>query len=221
MNEQANANDGAAEPIGTAASPIDAASLPAGAIPATTHEGGRKPTFAPAGLYPGGRRVLWPVAVGTASIVVAGQNLLNQVGGFLQFFARFATKGNPGQLISELKRLDARAIFSVGMGAADLILPMLLLAAGILVWRQNRRAPGLLKAYAIITILLSVGLAIFQANIIPDVAGIAGGGRARTYLTSSLIISSLWRTTTAMIYPIFLLIWFSRAKVKQHVQTWG
>ena len=167
-----------------------------------------------------GRRVLWPVAIGAASVVVAGQNLLNQIGGFIRISVQFAIRGEPGQLISEFKRLDARAIFSLGMGAADWILPMLLLAAGILVWRQSRRAPGLHKAYAIITILLSVGLSVYQAIIIPGVAGIAGVGRAGTYLTTSLITSSLWRTTTQMIYPVFLLIWFSRPKVKAETRLW-
>ena len=167
-----------------------------------------------------GRRVLWPVAIGAASVVVAGQNLLNQIGGFIRISVQFAIRGEPGQLISEFKRLDARAIFSLGMGAADWILPMLLLAAGILVWRQSRRAPGLHKAYAIITILLSVGLSVYQAIIIPGVAGILGSGRAGTYLTTSLITSSLWRTTTQMIYPVFLLIWFSRPNVQAETRLW-
>ncbi len=215
MDEQANANHGAAAAIDTTTSP-------AGATPAVTC-GGNRQAFAPAGEHAtgiGGQRVLWPVAIGAASVVFAGQNLLNQIGGFVQFLARFATSGNPGQLISEFKRLDARAIFSLGMGTADWILPMLLLAAGILVWRQSRRAPGLLKAYAIITILLSVGLSVYQAIIIPGVAGIAGVGRAGTYLTTSLITSSLWRTTTQMIYPVFLLIWFSRPNVQAETRLW-
>ena len=163
-----------------------------------------------------GRRVLWPVAIGAASVVVAGQNLLNQIGGFIRISVQFAIRGEPGQLISEFKRLDARAIFSLGMGAADWILPMLLLAAGILVWRQSRRAPGLLKAYAIIQILLIVGVSIVQAIVIPTFAGISDSSIARTYL----ITTSLWRATTHMIYPVFLLIWFARPNVKAETHLW-
>jgi len=226
MNDQANGNDGAAKGTDTTPSPAGAApaaTAPADAAPAATH-GGQRQALAPAGEYAtgvGGRRVLWPVAIGAASVVVAGQNMLNRVGGFINMFLRFGIRDTPGQLISEFKRLDASAIFSLGMSTADLILPMLLLAAGILVWRQSRRAPGLLKTYAIITILLSVGLSILQAIHLPEgVAGIFGSGRARTYLTTSLITSSLWRATTQMIYPVFLLIWFSRPNVQAETRLW-
>jgi len=227
MDEQANANHGAAKGTDTtpspavAAPPPDATATPA--APAATHDGQRQ-AFAPAGEYAtgiGGRRVLWPVAIGAASIVLAGQNLLTQLGGYVQFLVRFATSGKLRQLVSEVKGLDAMSILPLVMGAADLILPMLLLAAGILVWRQSRRAPGLHKAYAIITILQKVGLSIFQAILLPEgAAGIFGSGRARTYLITSLITSSLWRTTTQMIYPVFLLIWFSRPKVKAETRLW-
>jgi hypothetical protein len=222
MDKQANVNDGAATGTDTtpspavAAPPPDATATPA--APAATH-GGQRQAFAPDGIYAtgvGGRGVLWPVAIGAASVVLAGQNLLNQIGGFIRISVQFAISGEPGQLISEFKRLDARAIFSLGMGAADLILPMLLLAAGILVWRQSRRAPGLHKAYAIITILQKVGLSIFQAMMFLDAAGIAGSSMARPYM----ITTSLWRATTQMIYPVFLLIWFSRPNVKAETRLW-
>jgi hypothetical protein len=229
MNDQANGNDGAAKGTDTTPSPAGAApaaTAPADAAPAATH-GGQRQAFAPAGVFAtgvGGRRVLWPVAIGAASVVEAAHALLNQLGGFAQFLVLlvlFAIRGELGQLISAFKGLDAMSILPLVMGAADLILPILLLAAGILVWRQGRRAPGLLKAYAIITILLSVGLSILQAIHLPEgVAGIFGSGRARTYLTTSLITSSLWRTTTRMIYPVFLLIWFSRPNVQAETRLW-
>jgi hypothetical protein len=212
MSQQANGiNDGA--PV-----PINATTSPSVAAPAAIF-GGQRQAFVPAGVCAtgiGGRRVLWPVAIGAASIVLAGQNLLTQLGGYVQFLVRFATSGKLRQLVSEVKGLDARAIFSLGMGTADWILPMLLLAAGILVWRQSRRAPGLLKAYAIIQILLIVGVSIVQAIVIPTFAGISDSSIARTYL----ITTSLWRATTHMIYPVFLLIWFSRPKVKAETRLW-
>jgi len=222
MDEQANVNHGAAKGTDTtpspavAAPPPDATATPA--APAATHDGQRQ-AFAPAGEYAtgiGGRRVLWPVAIGAASIVLAGQNLLTQLGGYVQFLVRFATSGKLRQLVSEVKGLDAMSILPLVMGAADLILPMLLLAAGILVWRQSRRAPGLLKAYAIIQILLIVGVSIVQALVIPTFAGISDSSIARTYL----ITTSLWRATTHMIYPVFLLIWFARPNVKAETHLW-
>jgi hypothetical protein len=176
----------------------------------------------PAGIYAAGagtRRVLWPVTIGAISVALGAWAFLDLLGYAIQFGLLAASRGERD--FGSVFKGDFRLTVSVGLILLKGIIAVFLFTAGLLVVQQSRLGLKMHKAYAIITILLSVGLSILQAIHLPEgVAGIFGSGRARTYLITSLITSSLWRTTTQMIYPVFLLIWFSRPKVQAETHLW-
>jgi hypothetical protein len=218
MDKQANVNDGAATGTDTtpspavAAPPPDATATPA--APAATHGGQRQQAFAPAGEYAtgvGGRRVLWPVAIGAASVVLAGQNLLNQVTNLISLFVRLVAYGPGYNWASNLGNIDAMSALSLLFGLIDLAMPILLLAAGILVWRQNRHGGLLHRIYAVIVILESMALSVIQAN--------AWSHAYDNIRTEWLILPLLWATIRA-VWPVFLLIWFARPNVKAEMRLW-
>ncbi len=203
MDEQANPND-RANPA------IDATTPPADGEPAATC-GVEQQAFVPAGAYAtgiGGRRALWPVAIGAVSVVLAGQDLLKLIGSFCMILFRGSLYRLPGQLVSEFKNIDARAILGLGLGIGSLIPPLLLLSAGLLIWRQHRRALGLHRAYAILMIILNLASPIILFYTYPET------------LRLNYAFHLIWQATIAVIYPVFLLIWFSRAKVRAETRLW-
>lgn len=200
MNEQTNANDGAA--------PTDATKSSADGPPAAAC-GGEQQAFVPSGVFDagiGGRRVLWPVAIGAASVVVAALKLLTLIGDFLQLGVSVVLGSGP-----PFSEVFGGSLWSMAAATAYLlggVIGALLLPAGILVWRQSRLGPGMHKAYAIIAILLNLALPLTQFFAYPEM------------YRMQLISRSLWSATLGMVYPVFLLVWFSRAKVKAETRLW-
>ena len=83
------------------------------------------------------------------------------------------------------------------------------LVAGILICRRARSALAVIRAYAGVTMLLNLAVAIG--------AGLAFGPRLIPY---GIACHSL-NMATSMALPVFLLIWFARPAVRQGVAGWG
>jgi hypothetical protein len=216
MNELPSANEGAAAPIDTTTSPADAApadTAPTHAAPAATH-GGQRQAFAPAGFCAtgvGGRRVLWPVAIGAVSVVLAIQNLLAVVGYALHACLTFLVSG--GKLLG-LDPISSNLWPLVIMGLQEFpafVGGLILLPAGLLVWRQGRHGPRMHVIYAISAILL---------NVITPVASFLNIARQAPDCQMEYVLFPIWNATVGMIYPVFLLIWFSRPNVKAETRLW-
>ena len=221
MNELPSANEGAAAPINTTVSPANAApanaapadTAPADTAPAATHDGQRQ-AFAPAGEYAtgaGGRRVLWPVAVGAISVALGVQDLMAVVGYALHACFTFLVSG--GKLLG-LDPISSNRWPLVIMGLQEfpaLVGGLIILPAGLLVWHQGRLGPRMHVVYAISAILM---------NVITPVASFLDIARLSPDSQMEFLLFPIWNATVAMIYPVFLLIWFSRPKVKAETRLW-
>ena len=183
MDEQVNANDGATQ------------------------------AFAPAGNIAtgiGGRRVLWPVAVGAISVAFGAQKALGVIGTSSQMLV-WAALGS-GSLVSSFgsgnlwPMVSASAMLLGGILGIALLLP-----AGLLLWRQSRAGPTMHVIYAILAILLNLLWSIGQIGQIMSYP--------ESFRTQGMI-GPIWNATTAMIYPVFLLIWFSRPNVRAETRLW-
>jgi len=195
MNERTNAN----ETAGPAFANVD--------YPVGMGQRG----FVPAGVQPtgiAGRRVLWPVAIGAVSMVFGAQQTLAMAGYLLYMIGRLLSGGSP------LSAFDGSDLW--GLADAGIILlngalcGALLLPAGLLVWRQSRLGPVLSIIFAILDILLTIGQPIARLMSYPE--------EIRTEW--SFVIWPLWSATIGMIFPVFLLIWFARPKVKAETRLW-
>jgi hypothetical protein len=180
MNEQANTNDAAT------------------------------PAFAPVGNLVtgiGGRRVLWPVAVGAISVAYGTQSALGVIGTSSQMLVWAAL--NSGSLGSSFGSGNLwPMVYASAMLLGGILGIALLLPAGLLLWRQSRAGPTMHVIYAILAILLNLLWSIGLIMSYPE-----------SFRTQGMI-GPIWNATTAMIYPVFLLIWFSRPNVKAETRLW-
>ncbi len=152
------------------------------------------------------RRVLWPVAIGAVSATMAAYDLLRVIGHILQLGFSFILGGGGqfgGIFSGDLPAMVAGSAYMLGGVIGALLLP-----AGILVWRQSRLGPGMHKAYAIIAILLNITFPLAQSFTYP------------ASYRMQLLFWPMWSATMGMIYPVFLLIWFTRPKVKAETRLW-
>ena len=155
----------------------------------------------------------WPKAIGIISIVSAGIGLLctpvvlaMQKAGPV----RKAMKCFPSWYVT----------YSALSGIIGIAIAAVLLAAGIQTLRRRPSGSGLHITYAIVDILLSVaGIIVFVGWVIPQMdlsvfgpkqAGVIGG-----------LVGGLIGMVAGMAYPMFLLVWFSRAKIRQQIRQWS
>lgn len=115
------------------------------------------------------------------------------------------------------------------MGAATSVVALVLLAGGVLLLLRKRTSGVVLKGWAGLKMLLLVVttpvLASFQkANMDVAFAGaLAGEGAemaasgARIGLVVGLAVTVLW----GLLLPVFVLIWFSRRKIREQVAFWS
>jgi len=202
MNDQPDivgAHAAAGGASGGAASPPP---LPAGA--ARQDGPGDSVPDRPVGIH--GRRVLWPVAIAAASIVLGARGALQGTFGLIGALVRLVGEFD----INHIHRLDAMSVMALLFGFLDLALPILLLVGGLLLWHQSRRAVRLHWIYAVIDVLRIVVLAIMQG--VHWTSSYSPGGLWAFW--------HLWRATVLAVYPVFLLVWFSRAKVRAEIRLW-
>ena len=114
------------------------------------------------------------------------------------------------------------------MGAASAIVALVLLAGGILLLMKKRKSATVIKSWAGLKILLLAAtipvMASFQkANTEIAFSGaLAGEGAefaaagARIGLVVGIAVGVVW----GLVLPTFVLIWFSRKKIKEQVAFW-
>lgn len=121
-----------------------------------------------------------------------------------------------------------------------LLTAILLLIAGIMLVRRRRRAQTLHLVYAVLGII-SVGVAIalhwYTMSIMMDAMGglpfgemdpgmdPAMGEQMRSMMHAQFSMVSVFGAimigATGLPYPIFLLIWFLRPKIRREVEGWN
>jgi hypothetical protein len=155
-------------------------------------------------------RVLWPVAVGAISVAYGAERVLISIGYILQMILiLFTGSGSLSSLFLGFGTSDLWGLMFASMQLLSGILGgVLLLPAGLLLWRQSKAGPVMHVTYAVLAILLNLAWPIGQIMSYP------------AHLRTQVLVYPIWGATMGMIYPVFLLIWFSREKVKAETQLW-
>jgi hypothetical protein len=100
--------------------------------------------------------------------------------------------------------------FSSLVGA---VIMVLLLAAGILLFNRRPTGRTLHVAYALVTVVLGfVGLVVILSV---DVSGLPD------VMQMGFRIGAIGGWAFGMIYPVFLLVWFFRRKIRDQVTGWA
>ena len=98
---------------------------------------------------------------------------------------------------------------------------VLLAIGGAALLKRRRLGRTLHVAYALAGIVMAIaGTAITVTMMNHMQAPANTPGEMQQIFRISMIVGAIIGLPIALAYPVFLLIWFGRAKIKQHVQTW-
>ncbi len=177
----------------------------------------------------------WPTVIGIISIIFGS---LGALGGAYQAVAPFLM-GMIGGFVPESDD-QAKVVFEsmaawrfplMVVGIGSLILSVMLIVCGAQLVGRKESASGLHKKWAISKILFS--LVAVTINTLAQMAQMKvameqqsqsmGGGGAQfveTAMMVAMVVGIIMGIAFACAYPVFILIWFSREKVKNEVQSW-
>lgn len=165
----------------------------------------------------------WPAVIGTIAIVFGCLGCLQGVLGALSplmtaFIAPF--------LIEEQAEIIRQsAVWNVASSIVGLMIAVLLFVGGIRIKRKQRRAASLLRGWAMIKILFTlVATAVSYPSAQQQMeavqndpnAGFLGAGFFKLFGVVGMIIGLLWMCAL----PVFVLVWFSRKKIKSETEGW-
>ncbi|MDF1850141.1 MAG: hypothetical protein P1U85_04850 [Verrucomicrobiales bacterium] len=179
---------------------------------------------------------VWKKVIGIISIIFGSLALLQSA--TAPFMIPFTRKTMEPSVTDDagMEKLDAymEKMTSLSMMSAVILgtLALLLLIGGILLLKQKKIAPTLLMVWAALK-MVAGGFLNYknyllmqdQFAILSPTAGVEGLGAAEAEAISNitsisamigLIVGTLW----LMAFPIFLLIWFNRRKIKEEIQGW-
>jgi len=150
-------------------------------------------------------RPKWPTIIGVISVIL-GANVV--LGIFLSLPSFFSPDGWPHNLKGWVQ------VASIGLTAYAYLLSLLLLVAGILLLRRRRLGRTLHLVFAAICIST---FALYILLWMPGFVGLWPAPSAELVANFKKTIPS-W--LYGLIYPAFLMLWFSLPKVRRHVAQW-
>lgn len=186
---------------------------------------GPTPPTQPGGLPPLSQPSAWPTVIGIIAIIVGAGGALMAVWGVASLFLmdRMRTAVPTSQMAQAMPGPEWR----VWTGAASVLsfgAAVFLLGAGIGILQHRRWAPRASIAWAITKMIIVVGSAavgymtmqgqmeaVVASTPAPMPSGFASGIAA-----ASMCFAVVW----GWALPVFVLIWFSRGKIKAEVATW-
>jgi len=159
----------------------------------------------------------WPTVVGIISLCVAGLfGLWTIIGQIIN-----STGINPQQREMMKNAPDWVEPMQLAVAAFGVATYVVLAIGGVRLLKRLRAARTFHVAYALMGIVMAIAGLVFGIMLMnymqmpsPAPAGM------QPFLKVSMIFGAIVGLLFALAYPVFLLIWFSRAKIKQHVQTW-
>jgi len=166
----------------------------------------------------------WPAVIGTIAIVFGCLGCLQGVLGALSplmtaFLAPFMVE-------EQAEIMQQSAVWNVTSSVVGLMIAVLLFVGGIRITRKRRRAVSLLKGWAIAKILFTLIATIvgyqsaqLQMEAVQNDPNVAflGAGFFKMFGVVGMILGLLWMCAL----PVFVLVWFSRRKIKSETESWA
>jgi hypothetical protein len=171
------------------------------------------------GVYPGQQpRPPWPTVVGIISLCVAGIFGLMTIGSLIYNASGFHT----AQQREVLENMPGWFRPYKWVGGVFTIATYVVLAIGGAKLLKRRRAGRTLHvAFALMGVLVAIsGLVVMitMMNYMSPPANMPP--QARVAFKATMAFSAIIGMAFALAYPVFVLIWFTRPKVNQHIRTW-
>jgi hypothetical protein len=182
--------------------------------------------------HPGGfqvppRESAWPSAVGIIAIVFGSFAILAGCWGVVTpwFFALLREVLPPGQTVG-LEALEEFRTWTVIVSVLTMAVALMALFAGIGLYQRRRWGVQLGLTWAIVKIPFAVAIGVYDYALQRaqfenmSVQGAGGPGLSPGLVAGlsliGVVLGLLWRWA----FPIFLLIWLSRGKIKAETSQW-
>lgn len=178
----------------------------------------------------------WPKIIGIIAIIFGSGGLLSGVIGPLSMLmVRTQMEGFVKQGADQTKVDDylARlAQITYSSAIANALIGIILLTGGILILRHRRTGSPTLQTWSFLKIVVgglflfkSVSLSRLQMEIMMSSNAMGGAGSAEAQMIGSITSYAVWAGMAfgflwLAALPVFVLIWFNRAKVKQDIRAW-
>jgi hypothetical protein len=155
----------------------------------------------------------WPKVIGIISIVFAGLGLICTPIGL-------ATREAAGPAGAEAMEGAPPwyATYQTASALAGIVVAAILLVAGILLCKRRPAGRTMHITYAILNIVVAVGNVIAAASAVGQMdSGPAGAAPFKGVFIGGIVIGLV----IGLAYPIFILVWFTRPKVRDEVAAWA
>jgi hypothetical protein len=152
---------------------------------------------------------VWPKVIGFISIALASHDLIRGPNYFLiRGFIRHA---------HELMKISPEwwSTYTTVSSVVGIIMVLILLGAGITTLMRRGIGRSLHLVYGAAGILITIGNVVVIAMMLLG-AEMVGPMRVGFFIGWIVVGVPL-----GMIYPVFLIIWFLRSKIRQEVAAWG
>ncbi len=168
----------------------------------------------------------WPTVIGVSSIILASLGLAGGCCGMASpfissFFLDMAADGGQmsAEQIQHMRASQPPALWVIPASLIGLALSTLLLLAAIGILRRRSSGATLCKVWAWINIpwaAISMIASVYIQMRVPQDSQQMGAGFQYVFLAFGICFTLLF----GLGFPLFLLLWFSRATIKQEVDAW-
>ncbi|MGB2819381.1 MAG: hypothetical protein WBF17_00265 [Phycisphaerae bacterium] len=159
--------------------------------------------------YPPPKRSVWPTVIGIISIILAALGLI-----CTPLMTIMNTFNPASQQVYEYLP-DWYRTWEVVSAFGGIIWGVLLLIAGIGLLKRRPVARTLHLVYAVSSMVVAVINGFVLVSVLSDTGGMPAPVRV------GMIGGAVGGTCGALIYPVFLLIWFLRASIAAEVRSWA
>lgn len=175
----------------------------------------------------------WPTVIGVLGIIFGALGVLGAGCGaiapaFMGAFEVMAPEGEEGeQFRTQLESSMPYPALQVGTNLIELALSVVLIVGSVQLLRRKSKAASILRGYAVGDLISNVlvmltGILVSRAqteammSTQTDEAAQAVGGFMQAFGVGGAIIGFV----LTAIWPVFLLVWFGRQKVKESMARW-
>jgi len=177
-------------------------------------------------------RSRWPIVIGVIGIVLASLGLVCGCAGYFgPAMAQWgvdmqAQSGQPVDpyAIANLQVQREMYVFTAILMTVGLIVAIIQLTGSIALVRRRASARMLMMAYAIAAIIMACVNTAYQFMLNAETQRLLeeqGTQVPQAFVQVGLIIGLGFAIVLGFGWPIFLLVWFSRGKIRDEVEQWG
>ena len=177
----------------------------------------------------------WHTPIGIVAIIFGAFGLVAGIGGLaakamVRASLSSQLKSGPEATLQIDAFLEKWSTFMIGGGLVIAVLAIILLVGGICTLKKRLLGARMLVIWSVLKILFGTGYAIMGQSMQKDQFAIMFGphsqmgemgdqisGFVQASARAGIVFNILWTA----ILPVFLLIWFSRKKIKASIATWS